>query len=74
MTMNDLASTAKGLDDTQKTIQTSLKIQTLTGKKLNVGQVLRLHHAGKSTQAISIMYDTYQEQILNGNRHVQELM
>lgn len=74
MTMNDLASTAKGLDDTQKTIQTSLKIQTLTGKRLNVGQVLRLHHVGKSTQAISIMYDTYKEQILNGNRHVQELM
>jgi hypothetical protein len=46
--MDDLAQTAKGLDDTQKSIENSMKLQTLTGKQLDISEVLRLHNSGES--------------------------
>ena len=55
LTMEDMASTAEGLMDIQGSIENSMQLQALTGKEIDIGQILRLQHTGKSEEAVVLM-------------------
>lgn len=55
LTMQDMASTAAGLNDIQGSIQKAMQLQALTGKQIDIGQILRLKHSNKPGQAMALM-------------------
>lgn len=55
LTMEDMASTAEGLMDIQGSIENSMQLQALTGKEIDIGQILRLQHTGKPEEAMALM-------------------
>ena len=57
MSMQDLLKAAKGFDDIEKSIQKSMQIQLLTGKKLNIGQMIRLNALGRGPEAVAMVFD-----------------
>ena len=59
LTMDDLTKTAQSLMDIQGTIQKSLQVQALTGKRINVEQLMQLNFAGRTEQAVAMIYDTF---------------
>lgn len=54
LTMQDMASTAQGLMDIQSSIANAMEIQALTGKEIDIGQILRLSYDGKENQAVAL--------------------
>ncbi len=54
LTIQDLASTSEGLMDIETAIANAMQIQVLTGKEINIGQILRLQYEGKEVQAIAL--------------------
>lgn len=59
LTIQDMARTAEGLSDIQGTIQKSLQTAALTGKQIDVGQLIRLNESGETDKALAMMIDTY---------------
>ena len=54
LTMQDMASTAQGFMDIQDSIANAMEIQALTGKEIDIGQILRLSYDGKENQAVAL--------------------
>ncbi len=54
LTMQDMASTAQGFMDIQGSIANAMEIQALTGKEIDIGQILRLSYDNKENQAVAL--------------------
>ncbi len=54
LTIQDMAATAQGFMDIQNSIANVMQLQALTGKEIDIGEILRLSYSGKDTQAVAL--------------------